>query len=97
MILRSTLYYVNMISWICIVLAHSKQQSVGRHVVSLRQIIPIQRQPVCSYSFMLDALRRSSSYVFIVFGVTRLGLEPMIYSTRSEHAKQYINDAVETK
>jgi hypothetical protein len=35
-----------MISWICIVLAHPKQQSVGRHVASLRQIIPIQRQPV---------------------------------------------------
>ena len=46
MILRSTLYYVNMISWICIVLAHSKQQSVGRYVASLRQIIPLQRQPV---------------------------------------------------
>jgi hypothetical protein len=31
---------------------------------------------------------------FIVFGLTRPGLEPMIYSTRGEHANHYATDAV---
>ena len=31
---------------------------------------------------------------FIVFGLTRPGLEPAIYITGSEHANHYTNDAV---
>jgi hypothetical protein len=31
---------------------------------------------------------------FIVFGLTRPGLEPIIYHTRGEHANYYTNDAV---
>jgi hypothetical protein len=31
---------------------------------------------------------------FIVFGLTRPGHEPTIYSTRGEHANQYATDAV---
>jgi hypothetical protein len=31
---------------------------------------------------------------FLVFGLTRPGLEPMIYHTRSEYANHYTNDAV---
>jgi hypothetical protein len=32
---------------------------------------------------------------FIVFGLTRPGLEPTIYCTRGEHAKHYTTDSVE--
>jgi hypothetical protein len=31
---------------------------------------------------------------FIVFGLTRSGLEPTIYRTRGEHTNHYITDAV---
>jgi hypothetical protein len=31
---------------------------------------------------------------FIVFGLTRSGLEPTIYCTRGEHANNYTTDAV---
>jgi hypothetical protein len=33
---------------------------------------------------------------FIVFGLTRLGLEPTIYHTRGKHANHYTTDAVAT-
>jgi hypothetical protein len=33
---------------------------------------------------------------FIVFGLTRPGLEPTIYCTRGEHAKHYTTDVVES-
>jgi hypothetical protein len=33
---------------------------------------------------------------FIVFGLTRPGLEPTIYHTRGEHANHYTTDAVFT-
>jgi hypothetical protein len=33
---------------------------------------------------------------FIVFGLTRSGLEPTIYSTRGEHANHYTKVAVRT-
>jgi hypothetical protein len=31
---------------------------------------------------------------FIVFGLTRSGIDPMIYHTRGEHANHYTNDEV---
>ena len=31
---------------------------------------------------------------FLVFGLTRSGLEPMIYRTRGEHANHFTTDAV---
>ena len=34
------------------------------------------------------------AYTFIVFGLIRSGLEPMIYRTRGEHANHYTTDAV---
>jgi hypothetical protein len=33
---------------------------------------------------------------FIVFGLTRQVLEPMIYRTRGEHANHYTTDAIYT-
>ena len=41
-------------------------------------------------------LREEATHtIFIVFGLTRLGIEPTIYRTRSEHANHYTTDAVE--
>jgi hypothetical protein len=34
---------------------------------------------------------------FIVFGLTRPGLEPTIYRTPGEHANHYVTDVVVTK
>jgi hypothetical protein len=34
---------------------------------------------------------------FLFFGLTRPGLEPMIYCTRGEHANHYTIDAVQIK
>jgi hypothetical protein len=36
----------------------------------------------------------ATSTNFIVFGLTRPGLEPTIYRTRGEHANHYTTDAV---
>jgi hypothetical protein len=40
--------------------------------------------------FMLDIIQIQIS----VFGITRPGLEPMIYRTWGQHANQYATDAV---
>ena len=59
-----------------------KQQSVVRHVAPLpRRIIPI----------LLS--REATNVNFMVFGLTRLGLEPTIYHTRGDlvHALLTVN------
>jgi hypothetical protein len=38
---------------------------------------------------------RSSKCHFIVFGLTRLGLQPIIYLTRGDYAKHYITTVVQ--
>ena len=38
--------------------------------------------------------RKTTNTNFIVFGLTRSGLEPTIYCTRGEHANHYTSDAV---
>ena len=54
MMMKSTLYMTNRLSWIFS--ANSlKQQSVGKHVAPLRHIILILSQQVCSFSLMLRA------------------------------------------
>ena len=47
-----------------------------------------------SLSLLLHAYRRSNKYHFVVFGLTRSGLEPTIYRTLVEHANHYTTDAV---
>ena len=37
--------------------------------------------------------REATNANFIVFGLTRLGLEPTIYRTQGEHANHYTTDA----
>ena len=39
-------------------------------------------------------LRESNKYQFLVFGLTRSGLEPTNYHTPNEHANNYTTDAV---
>jgi len=58
-------------------------------------IILIPSQPLfalCSYCCVLrgEAIHTN----FIVFGLTRPGLETTIYRTRGEHANHYVTDAV---
>ena len=70
-----------------------KQHSAGRHVVPLRHIILIPRQPVV----LLSAAYlpgETTDVNFIIFDLTRSVLEPTIYHTRGEHANYYATDAV---
>ena len=69
-----------------------KQQSADRHVAPLGHIILIPSQSV----FLLTAacLAEKQDIPIIVFGLTRSGLEPTIYSTWGEHADHYTTDAV---
>ena len=50
---------------------------------------------VCSSYLMLCENWRSSKCHFIVFGLTRLGLQPIIYLTRGDYAKHYITTVVQ--
>ena len=62
-----------------------KQQSAGRHVAPLGHIILILSQPVCG---------EATNSNFIVFGLTRPGLEPTMYCTRGEHIDHYATNAI---
>ena len=42
-----------------------------------------------------DACGKATNTNFIVFGLTRSGLEPTIYCTQDEHANHYTTDAVD--
>ena len=72
-----------------------KQHAAGRHVVSLGHIILIPSQTVfalCPYCCVLSGEATNTN--FIVFSLTRPGLEPTIYCTRDEHANHYATVAV---
>ena len=62
-----------------------KQQSAGRHVAPFGHIIQIPSQP------------EATNTNFIVFGLTRPGLEPTIDHTRGEHANHYTMYVVDVK
>ena len=73
-----------------------KQQSMGRRVAPLGHIILIPREPVFAlspYCCMLSGEATNTN--FIVFGLTQLRLEPMIYRTRGESANHYATDEVQ--
>jgi hypothetical protein len=75
-----------------------KQQSADRHIAPLRHIIPIQSQPFFALSPYCCVLSGEATNTnFIIFGLTRLGLNPTIYRTRGEHANHYATDAVYIK
>ena len=72
-----------------------EQQSADRHVIPLEHFILILSQPVFALSSQCSMLSGEATNTnFIVFGLTRLGLEPMIYCTRGEHANHYNTVAV---
>jgi hypothetical protein len=65
-----------------------KQQSGGRHVAPLGHIILIPSQPVFGRSPYWCVLSREATHTnFIVFVLTRSGLELMIYCTRGERPR----------
>ena len=66
-----------------------KQQSSDRHVTSLGHII----QANYSFSKCCMLSGEATNTNFIVFGLTRPGLEPTIYYTRDEHTNHYATDA----
>ena len=72
-----------------------KQQSTGRHVAPLGHIFLIPSQPVFALSPYWCVLSREATNTnFIVFCLTRPGLESMIYRTWDKHANHYATDAV---
>ena len=70
-----------------------KQQSADKHVAPLGHISNSEPTSLCSFSLMLLSVEATHTNC-IVFGLTRLGLEPTIYRTRGEHAKHYTTDAI---
>ena len=72
-----------------------KDQSVGRHVAPLGQIILVASQTVFTFTLQCCMLtREAANNYFIVFGMTWQWLEPMIYSIWGEHANHYTTIAV---
>ena len=82
-----------MLSWIFIVLAHwnnSPWIDMSPHSDTLSWFRANQ-----SLLFLLDAAYgEATNSNSIVFGLTRLGLEPTIYRTQDQHANHYTTDAV---
>jgi len=69
---------------------------VGRDVTPLGHILT-PSQPffaLIPWCCMLNKEAANTNY--IIFGLTRLGLEPTIYHTRGQHANYYTTNAVET-
>jgi hypothetical protein len=72
-----------------------KHQSAVRHVAPLGHIILNPSHPVFALTSLLCVLSGEATHTnFIVFGLTRPELEPMIYRTRGEHSNLYTTDAV---
>ena len=73
-------------------LAH-RNKSADRHVAPLGHIILIPNQPVFVLSPYCCVLSgKATNTNFIVFSLTRSGLEPMIYCTQGEHTNHHIAD-----
>ena len=67
-----------------------KQQSADRHVAPLKHLILISSQPVFVLSPWCCVLSGEATHTnFMVFGLTRSALEPMIFCTRGQHANHY--------
>ena len=72
-----------------------KQKSTGRHVAPRGHIIPIPSQSVFALTpecFVLSG--KATTTNFIIFGLTRIWLEPTIYRTPGEQASHNTTDAV---
>jgi hypothetical protein len=92
--MRSALYYTNMLNWISIVLAHwnnSPRIDMSLYLDTLSWFRSNQ-----SMLFLLNTacLAEKQQIPLLVFGLTRSWLEPAIYHTRGEYANYYTTDAV---
>ena len=85
----SALNYYNALSWVFIMQGHcnnSLRVDMSLHS-PLGHIILIPSQPAFARSPYCRVLSGEATNTnFIVFGLTRPGLEPTIYRTRGEHA-----------
>ena len=92
MMMRSTLYWTNTLSWIFSA-SSLKQQSVDRHVTPLGHITSwFWANQSLLFLLNVACLEEKQQIPISVFGLTRLGLDPTIYCTRGEHANHYITD-----
>ena len=67
-----------------------KQESADRHFAPLGNIILIPNQPIFALSPQCCGLsEKVTNTNFMIFGLTRPGLEPTIYHTRGEHANHH--------
>ena len=67
-----------------------KQQSAGKHSIPLEHIIPIPNQQLFALSPQCYVISDEGTDIrFIVFSLTRSGVEPTIYHTRGEHGNHY--------
>ena len=63
-----------------------KEQTAGRYAASFGHFILIPSQPVFAlYSYCCALIVEAIKTNFIVFGLTRLGIDPMIYRNCGEH------------
>ena len=90
--MMSALYKTNTLSQICIVLAHwnnSPRVDMFPHSNTLSWLRANQ-----SLLFFLNAVCKSEEHNanFIIFGLTRSGLEPTISRTWGEYANHYTTD-----
>jgi hypothetical protein len=63
-----------------------QQHSADRHVTHLTHYPDSEPTSLCSFPLILRAKRKQQIPNFIVFGLTRSGLEHTIYRTRGKHA-----------
>ena len=87
MMLRLALEKTNTLSWMFTVLAHwNNTRGIDTDTLIIMILSPTS---LCNYSLILCAYRRSCKYKFHGLVLTRPGLKPMIYPTRSEHDNHY--------
>ena len=97
MMTRSTLYQINTFNLICIVPAHWNNSLWIDMSPNSDTLSCFCNQPVFALSpLCCMPIREATNANFIVFSLTRSGIEPMIYCTWGEHANNYTTDAVFT-
>jgi hypothetical protein len=92
MMMKSTLYWTNTLSWNFIVLAHrhwnnSPLIDMSTHSDTLSWFQASKSLLFSPYCSVIS--REATNTNYIVFGFTRSGLEPTIYCTRGEHGNHY--------
>ena len=93
LIMMSALYLTNRLCWIFIVLAHwhnSPRVDISPH----SDTIPCFQTNQSLFPWCCMLIEEATNTNFIVFGVSRSGLELTIYCTQGKHANYYTNDAV---